>query len=163
MYQPPIIESNSINLYTDASRLGFGSTFGSSWVQWGWPEDWSDLNIAVLELYPILLLLQMFGQKIANSNLLLHCDNMGIVEVIDKQTSHSRQIMTLLRPLILILLKFNIRFRCQHLMPTESNVADAISRFQESAALLWGAGLNPNRLDIPLQMLPDNYRMYLTK
>ncbi len=159
MYQPPIIESNSINLYTDASRLGFGGTFGSSWVQGVWPEDWSGLNIGVLELYPILLLLQMFGQKMANSDLLVDCDNMGIVEVINKQTSRSRQIMTLLRPLILILLKFNIRFRCQHLMSAENNIAEAISRFQENAAFLRGAGLNLNRLDIPSQMLPDNYRM----
>jgi hypothetical protein len=86
LYQPSITESNAINLFTDASGVGFGWMYGSDWVQGRWTDEWASLNIAVLELYPIVLLLQLFGHKMANTRVLFHCDNAAIVEVINRQT-----------------------------------------------------------------------------
>ncbi len=110
MSQIPITECTAINLYTDASKKGFGGFYGSAWVQGDWPAGWISLNITVLELYPIVLILQMFGHKLANTSLLFHCDNMAIVECINRQTSKCPLIMKLIRKLVLILLRYNIRF-----------------------------------------------------
>ncbi len=127
------------------------------WVQGAWPDNWKIINIAVLELYPIVLLMQMFGQKLTNSSLLFHCEFvisiMAIVECINRQTSKNQQIMKLLRRLVLILLKFNIRFCSQHIASVENTIADAISRFQETHKLLNGSGLAPSITVIPEKML----------
>ncbi len=77
LYRSPITESNAINLYSDASGLAYRATYGSNW-----PANWASMNIAVLELYPTVLLIQLFGHKMANSRVLFHCDNSAIVEVI---------------------------------------------------------------------------------
>ena len=159
LYQPSIAESNAINLFSDASGLGFGGMYGYNWVQGKWPDHWASLNIAVLELYPIVLLLQLFGQKMANTMVLFHCDNAAIVEVINKQTSKSKQIMQLLRPLILVMLKHNIRFRSQHLSSASNYVADAISRFQETPKLLQEAGLKLSKTAVPYHLLPESYKL----
>ncbi len=128
-------------------------------IQGSWPESWKNLNIAVLELNPILLLLQMFEYKMANSNILFHRDNMAIVQVINKQTSRDMTIMMLLRPLILALLSHNIRFRSQHLSSADNYLADAISRFQEVPEILQSAGLHSHRTHIPHLLLPGSYKL----
>ena len=140
--QPPIVESNAINLYSDASSYGYAGTYGSSWLQGKWPKSWVDktegnmLNIAVLELYPILLILLTFASKLSSSAILFHCDNMSIVHVINSQTSKDPNIMALLRPLILTLLQHNIRFKAVHITSEDNVLADRISRFQETPQLL---------------------------
>ena len=159
IYQPSIVSGNSVNLYSDASKLGYGGCYGSQWIQGTWPSEWKIKNIAVLELFPILLLMVMFGHKMANSQILIHCDNIAIVHVINKQTSKNKEIMALLRPLVLKLLTYNIRFRAQHISTTENNVADAISRFQETPSLLRQAGLRQMQTQVPQEWTPGIFQL----
>ena len=51
---------NQNNICTDASSWGFGGTFEHQWIQGEWPSQWQKLNIAVLELYPIYILVEMY-------------------------------------------------------------------------------------------------------
>ncbi len=158
-YKQTITDSNSNNLYSDPSRKGFGGTYGTYWLQGSWPESWKNLNIAFLELYHILLLLKMFGYKMANSNILFHCDNMAIVQLINKQTSRDMTIMMLLRPLVLALLSHNIQFRSQHLNSADNYLDDAVSQFQETPEILQSAGLHSHRTHIPHLLLPGSYKL----
>ncbi len=102
--QPSIVESAAINLYSDASGVGCGGPYGSYRVQASWSKQWEKFNIAISELYLILLLVAMFGPHMARSEILFHCNNMTIVHILNKQTSKDKHIMPLLRPLILLLL-----------------------------------------------------------
>lgn len=59
--------SNKLNLYTDAEgSLGFGAIFGNSWCYGKRPESWLHLNIAILEFYPIVLSLYLWGERLSN-------------------------------------------------------------------------------------------------
>ena len=77
----------------DASKLGFGATFKDRWIQEAYPPDWvtmfdnHDIGITTLELYPIYVLIAMFGHNIRNSSVLFHSDNQGVVDIINKQSS----------------------------------------------------------------------------
>ena len=104
MHATPTTHSNAIHLYTDASHLGYGGTFGTNWIQGTWPEDWLVYSIQVLELYPILLLVATFAEKMGGSHIVFHTDNQAIVAVLNKQTSKCPRIMAILRPLVLLLL-----------------------------------------------------------
>ena len=155
--QPYICASNAVNLYTDASDLGFGGTFGSHWVQGHWVARWRKLNIAVRELYPVLLVVKLFGHKMAHSTVLFHCDNQAVVAVINKQTSRDKTLMRLLRPLILELLTHNIRFRAEYIPTDENSLADALSRFQETPHFLRGLGMRLLPTVIPPQLQPSAF------
>ena len=54
--------SDKLELYTDAAgSLGFGAVFGRQWCYGKWPDNWLHQNIAILEFYPIVLSLYLWG------------------------------------------------------------------------------------------------------
>ena len=154
-----ITQSPSINLHTDACPSGFGITFGTNWVYHPYPANWSKLNIAVLELYPIYVAVELFATKISNSNIVFHCDNQAIVSVINCQTSKDSQILAILRPLVLTLLNHNIFFRAKHLSSSQNYLCDRISRSQVTPRLLNNYGLQETPTPLPQRLWPENSRI----
>ena len=80
----------------DASRIGYGATFGKCWIQEKYEGDWrrmfdnSKIGITTLELYHIYARIGVFGRKLRNSTVVFHSGNTGMVDVINKQTTSSR-------------------------------------------------------------------------
>ncbi|MCP4295847.1 MAG: hypothetical protein GY786_09595, partial [Proteobacteria bacterium] len=152
-----ILPNSYYNMGADASRLGFGATFGSHWIQERYPISWQkifdekDIGITVLELYPILVLIATFGKFIKNSSLLFHSDNLGVVEIINRQSSSSKKpfIMNIVRPLVLLLMKFNIQLRSKHIPGVSNTLCDLISRFQVHPAILKKFNMHENPTRIP--------------
>ena len=127
------LSSTSLNLFTDASgTLGYGAVLGSSWFYGAWSQQWVNQNITLLELYPIVLAVQIWGNRLANERIIFHTDNQALVPVIIKQLSKDRAIMCLVRKLVITCLRFNILFQAQHI-PGKAN--DHLSRLQVSAFL----------------------------
>ena len=59
--------SSSVELFTDAAgSKGYGAIFGKHWFCGAWPASWTSLNIAFLELFPIVLSLHIWGPLMAN-------------------------------------------------------------------------------------------------
>ena len=81
------ISSESIKLCTDAtSTQGFAAVFGSRWFNCVFPNIWQYYNITVLELYPIVAALALWGSYMANHSVLFLADNQAVLEVISKQS-----------------------------------------------------------------------------
>ena len=121
-------DSHTLNLYTDAAAsLGFGAIFGPYWCYDSWPEHWKSFNIAVLEFYPIVLNVLLWGDLMRNQRIIFFTDNAALVDVINNTTS-SRDpvlIMGFVRRLVLACLKFNILFRAAHVSGGENHLADS--------------------------------------
>ena len=109
------LSSDCIRLYSDASGLGFAAIYGKRWVQGEFSPAWKDVNIAVKELLPIVLAVELWGPLVANSRILFMCDNMSIVAVINSHTSRDHQIMKLLRHLVVATMTYNIHFASKHI------------------------------------------------
>lgn len=127
--------NSDINLYTDASgSIGFAAYFDGRWIQASWGEHFKgeriSNNISFLELFPICVAVAVWGQELASKKIVFHCDNQGIVEVLNKQTAKCKRIMSLLRFLVLKCLHVNILFRAQHIPGQKNSISDALSRFQ---------------------------------
>ena len=58
-------------------------------------------NIMTLELYPIILALEMWGSLWKNHFILFFTDNEALVVVINKQTSQDNHIMKMVRCMVL--------------------------------------------------------------
>ncbi len=142
--------------YTDASDFGFGACYGSRWLAGQWPYEWKRYSIAVRELYPIMLVVNIFGKKLTNSRVLFHCDNQAIVTIINKQSSKDRKIMSLLRPLVLALLTHQISFRAVYLSTHANVVADGLSRSQVQPSFLEEHQLQSHPDPIPSRFHPGN-------
>ena len=99
VHATPTTHSNANHLYTDASCLWYGGTFGTNWIQGTWSEDWLVYSIQVLEQYTIFLLVVTFAKKMGGSHIIFHTDNQAVVTVPSKHTSQCPLIMAILRPL----------------------------------------------------------------
>jgi len=58
--------SEQLGLFTDASNLGFGATFGSKWFSDQWVPDMLSYHITLRELFPIVLALEIWGEYLQN-------------------------------------------------------------------------------------------------
>ncbi len=150
---------HTLNLYTDAAAsLGFGAIFGPYWYYGSWPEHWKSLNIAVLEFYPIVLSVPLWGDLMRNQRIIFFTDNAALVDVINKTTSRDPVIMGFVRRLVLACLQFNILFRAAHVPGVENHLADSLSRLQVSTFTRAApAGTHPFPTIIPETLLPRSW------
>lgn len=146
--------SDHITLYTDASgSLGFAAIFGSNWFVSHWRENMENYQIAIKELFPIVLAIEIWGEEMKNKKVLFMSDNLAVVQVINKQTSKEVTLMKLVRRLVLATLKWNIHFRAKHIPGKYNIAADKLSRFQFQAAFQYMPQLEPNPTLIPEPLL----------
>ena len=128
------ISSADVELYSDsAGSTGFGIYFGGRWSHATWPTEWQESgltgDITVLELFPILVSLYLWGNELRNKKILFHCDNAAVVFAVNTMTSKSEQVMTLLRALTLKCLRLNVVAKAKHI-PGKFNITDSLSRLQ---------------------------------
>jgi hypothetical protein len=108
--------SQQLSLFTDAAGgVGFGAIFGSEYCYGLWPDTWRHRNIAILEFYPIVLSLCLWGHGMANRSVLFFTDNEALVYVINKQSCRDKTLMQFVRKLLLVCLQHNILFKAIHI------------------------------------------------
>ena len=147
------ISSESIKLYTDAaSTEGFAAVFSSRWFSGVFPTIWQDYNIAVLELYPIVAALELWGRYI--HSVLVLTDNQAVVEVINKQSAKNYHLMRLIRRLVVAAMKCNVYFKAKHIPRKTSIIADKLSRFQEGIARQTAPWLQAQPAQLPAALQP---------
>ena len=142
-------------LYTDAAgAIGYGALFGNAWFCGLWPAEWRSHNVAVLELYPIVAAVQVWGHAWANKSVCFFTDNEALVPIINNQTSRDPHIMALIRPLVLACLRFNINFAARHIPGRFNILADKLSRSQVGEFHDLAPWANVNPVIVPYSMSP---------
>lgn len=123
--------SQTLQLFNDAAgSIGFGAVFGAHWFHGLWPTTWHNFNIAILEFFPIVLAVHIWGACMADKCVIFFSDNAAVVDIINKQTSKDSAIMVLLWDLVLSCLKHNILFQARHVPGFNNSRADYLSRSQ---------------------------------
>lgn len=84
-------------------------------------------DITFLELVPIVLSIFLFKQDLSNKQILFHADNKALVCILNKKSSKSRQVMGLIRHLVLYTMLYNMQFKAMHIEGRINCIADAIS------------------------------------
>ena len=79
--------SEILNLFTDASNVGYGGMFGKQWFYGEWPSCFARYHITVKELFPIVVALETWGHLIANRCIEFYTDNEAVSVVINKQSN----------------------------------------------------------------------------
>ena len=152
-----IISSTALNMVSDACHKGFGACFGRKWIQGVFPSSWAQLHISVMEFFPILVMIDLFGNLIKNAQILFETDNSQVVSYINKQSSDKAPIMALMRPLILLLIKHNIQLVARHIPGKENTLADAISRFSLKPEMIVKYNLEEQPTELPRRLLPQAF------
>ena len=154
--------SNQLELYTDASGyLGYDAVFGRHWCYGQWPPSWCHLNIAFLELYPIVLSLHLWGHDMENQRILFFTDNEALVHVINEQSCRDKNLLFLVRRLVLVCLERNICFKAKHIPGVHNVLAAALSRLKfQTFKQLAPACKNPHPTEIPHHLQPLSWHQW---
>ena len=112
------------------------------------------VNIAVKELYPIVLALILRSNVLADKRLLVLCDDEAVVHVINNQTCKEQYIISLIRTMTVIIMRNKVILRAKHVPGKKNIIADALSRFQDTPEIRDQYGLVQLQSVIPPDLLP---------
>lgn len=124
-----------LELFTDASgAYGFGAYFQGEWCASSWPDSWRERglcsNLALLELFPLVVSLVLWGDRFRNKKVRFMCDNLGVVQAVNSQTANSPPVVGLLRHFVLTCLVLNVYAVAEHVPGSVNIIADSLSCFQ---------------------------------
>ena len=131
-YDDKSLSSSHLELYTDARHFGFRAYFSGDWLYGSFQEHNIPLSrsITFKELYAIAVALHTWCDALACRNILFHCDNLSVVNILSSGTSKCRHIMTLLRFLFFTCAHYNIMLCAIHIHGVDNHWGDSLSRFQ---------------------------------
>jgi hypothetical protein len=122
-------------LFTDSAggqNRGFGIYFQGKWAQKCWPKLWEEMgilkDITFLELFPVVVALCIWGEQLKNKKIIFNIDNQSVVHIINKKSSKSVRVMSLVRHLVLSTLQYNIMIKALHISGISNKIADSLSR-----------------------------------
>lgn len=143
-------------LFTDASgSVGFAAVLGTEWFALGLEavNDLANHQIAIKELFPIVLALELWGTMLSNKKILFMTDNSAVVHAINKQSCKEKTLMKLIRRLVLTSLTHNIFFKAKHIAGKKNTLADHLSRFKFQEAFTIAPHLNQQQTQVPKDLL----------
>ena len=85
--------ATDIGMYSDVTKnpeLGFGAICGEDWMMYKWNIEFVKLvdpSIEYLELHAVLAAVLAWIHKFKNQRVVLHCDNISVVEMINSNSS----------------------------------------------------------------------------
>lgn len=117
-------------IYTDASSsVGYGGVCGQQWFAGRWPAGkFTHRNIAFLELYAVLVALQLWVPRDADMTVRVYTDNQALVPVLNKLSSRDATLRRLLRRIALLCLDRNCLLFVTHVAGAANIGPDLLSR-----------------------------------
>ena len=123
-------------VWTDASgHIGCGAVYPASlsWLQLPWPHHTlqgavhlQEESILLHELLPVILPCAVWGPIGRGASVVVHCDNLGAVVVVNLGYSKVPKVMHLLHCLFLIRGHFNFSVWAVHVSGVQNGWADVI-------------------------------------
>ena len=130
LMSPRWLPNSVLRLFTDSSgSIGYGAYFQGHWFNGRWPQHVLHRSIQWKELFPIVLAAATWGPQWSTKRILFLSDNEAVVAALSSGTSHSPDIMSLIRTLHFCAAKHNFTASAKHVPGTHNSIADALSRF----------------------------------
>ena len=105
-----------------------GALLGTQWFQYQWPEGMDKANITRKEFIPIILAAAIWGHEWSRKTIVTQCDNLAVVEVLNRGYSREPDIMHLMRCLFFFSAHFHFRVIAKHIPGKRNILADVLSR-----------------------------------
>jgi hypothetical protein len=125
---------------TDACLTGGGGHFASDWFHVNWALDVPsvvDCNINILELQTVLEAAKRWGSRWSGLHILVRSDNAATVAAVNRGTSRSVGMLSIIKQLFWLSVEFDFRLSAQHLPGRLNVLSDCLSRLDvfDSAVL----------------------------
>ena len=166
------IQSSDVDFYTDASanpELGCGGVCGNDWFILQWNDKFVKKHkpsINYLELYAMTVAISIWIEKFKNQRIYIFCDNMSVVQMVNKTSSKCKNCMVLIRYIVLKSLTYNVKINVKHVPGKSNNYSDWLSRLEykkfRQHARSMGRKFTNSPSTIPQELWPME-KIWLTK
>ena len=147
------------DVYTDASTsVGFGCMWGSSWFAGSWLHG-KKCNIAVLELYPIYVVLTLLSWEFSDMAINIFTDNMAVTNSLNKLYCRDNSLRRMMRKISEICMGRNIRIIARHVSGELNVGADLLSRGLIKKFLQTHPSMNRVPVEITQYLQPHSSNM----
>ena len=127
-YSPIVRESPKIEIFTDASNVGWGAHFNDTSTQGSWSKEENTLHINIKEMLAVYFGLKSLAINVQNANIRLNIDNTTSVSILKHMgTSHNTDLNKYAKQIWLWAKARNIWLYPVYIA-SEDNLADQPSR-----------------------------------
>ena len=127
--------NHQIQLFADsagAAKLGFGCVYGNQWAFGSWADTTlfqvSTPNIALLELFAIVMAVELWAPQLAGQRIILRSDNTATVAFLNTMKSEVPVAQKFLKHLALNCMHFQLFFKAIHIEGQKNILSDLLSR-----------------------------------
>ena len=128
------LTSDEVDFFTDASTsLGCGGISDRDWFILEWDEEFmleNNPSINYLELYAVTIGIVNRIHKYKNRRVIIFCDNISVVQMINNTTSKCKNCMVLIRIIVLQAITQNVKINAKHIPGVLNIWADMLSRLK---------------------------------
>ena len=124
---------------TDSSSIGCSGHYRRDWFYVNWEADFPGLaskHITYQELFAVILSAKRWGKLWQGMHLIVRSDNAATVAAVNKSTSRSPELMSLIRDLFWLSVQFDFRLTAAFIPGKLNILADRISRLHEPIAAI---------------------------
>ena len=128
--------ATEVDVYSDASKnplLGMGGVCRTTWMSFQWETGFienCDPSIEYLELFALTATVMNWISRFRNKRIILFCDNISVVYMVNNTSSKCKNCMVLIRLLVLTSLIENIRIYAKYVSTKDNKRADLLSRLK---------------------------------
>ena len=128
------LSSVELDLFTDAAKTkGCGGYYKDQWFIAEWDHEFireHNPSINYLELYAVTVAVINWSALFGDRKIILFCDNLSVVHMINNSSSNCKNCMTLLRIITLQGLINNVKISAAHVSGISNDLADKLSRLE---------------------------------
>ena len=133
MWMHQVLEPDAIAA-SDACLIAMGAVSEQEYITVEFPEHLKGDNIAVLELWAIIVMVKTWIHKFANKRCIFRCDNLAVCDVLNSGRAWNKMLLILLRELI-FLASGVFEFRAIHILDRNNTLPDLLSRWHEGRSI----------------------------
>ena len=148
-FQEPFTTSHDLQLFTDASGIGFGACFGSHWFSHAWPPSFHSHSINFKELFAVVVAFEVWQVHFTNKQIRFFCDNLTICNLWRTHAVRNPDILRLIRHLFFRAVQVNCNILLTHIPGFKNIQADLLSRLQVDRLQRVFPGMDPVSTPIP--------------
>ena len=118
-------------LQTDACPKDYGGICGDEYFRGRFPVQMQTYNIAVLEMWAVLVGLKLWAEKLSGKYFWIHVDNEAVASVLNSGASRHEQLQDALREIVLIVSKAQFVIKARHIPGVDNRIPDWLSRWDD--------------------------------
>ena len=121
-------------IQTDACPRGYGGIFGQQYFRGKFPSHLANKNIAILEIWAVMVALKIWGPHLTGKYFWIHVDNEAVSTILNTGSSREMELQNTLREIALIAAKHQFVIKARHIAGVDNRMPDWLSRWHEPAA-----------------------------